>query len=130
MPNTFSAPPKQDNWARLYTKFVSMCPDFTKDSEACRKKWSAIYNHYKEGKAMKSKLGSHRSKKCRWYQLVDETERRWSHMHMRALQIQMGPSAQPHPTQSQQRNKARRVHPNLPSLSVRKKFFWSVALVR
>lgn len=49
-----------------------MCPDFTKDSEACRKKWSAIYNDYKEDKAMNAKSGSQRSEKCRWYQLVDE----------------------------------------------------------
>lgn len=41
-----------DNWSRLHTKLVSLCPDFTKDSEACRKKWSAIYNDYKEDKAM------------------------------------------------------------------------------
>lgn len=41
-----------DNWSRLHTKLVSMCPDFTKDSEACRKKWGAIYNDYKEDKAM------------------------------------------------------------------------------
>ena len=24
-----------DNWSRLHTKLVSLCPDFTKDSEAC-----------------------------------------------------------------------------------------------
>jgi hypothetical protein len=51
---------------------VSLCPDFKKDSEACRKKWSAIYNDYKEDKAMNMKSGSQRSEKCRWYQLVDE----------------------------------------------------------
>ena len=49
-----------------------MCPDFTKDSEACRKKWAAIYNDYKEDKAMNAKSGSQRSEKCRWYSLVDE----------------------------------------------------------
>ena len=51
---------------------MSLCPDFTKDSEACRKKWSAIYNDYKEDKAMNMKSGSQRSEKCRWYELVDE----------------------------------------------------------
>ena len=61
-----------DNWSRLHTKLISLCPDFTKDSEACRKKWSAIYNDYKEDKAMNAKSGSQRSEKCRWYQLVDE----------------------------------------------------------
>ena len=49
-----------------------MCPDFPKDSEACRKKWSVIYNDYKEDKAMNLKSGSQRSEKCRWFQLVDE----------------------------------------------------------
>lgn len=49
-----------------------MCPDFPKDSEACRKNWSVIYNDYKEDKAMNMKSGAHRSEKCRWYQLVDE----------------------------------------------------------
>ena len=61
-----------DNWSRLHTKLVAMCPDFTKDSEACRKKWSAIYNDYKEDKAMNGRSGSQRSEKCRWYTLVDE----------------------------------------------------------
>ena len=51
---------------------MSLCPDFTKDSEACRKKWSGIYNDYKEDKAMNLKSGSQRSEKCRWYTLVDE----------------------------------------------------------
>ena len=49
-----------------------MCPDFTKDSEACRKKWSNIYNEYKEDKAINLRSGSDRSEKCRWYLLVDE----------------------------------------------------------
>jgi hypothetical protein len=61
-----------DNWSRLHTKLVSLCPDFAKDSEACRKKWSSIYNDYKEDKAMNMKSGSDRSEKCRWYVLVDE----------------------------------------------------------
>ena len=61
-----------DNRSRLHTKLVSMYPDFTKDSEACRKKWAAIYNDYKEDKVMNAKSGSQRSEKCRWYQLVDE----------------------------------------------------------
>ena len=61
-----------DNWSRLHTKLVSMCPDFLKDSEACRKKWSVIYNDYKEDKAMNLKSCSQRSEKCRWFQLVDE----------------------------------------------------------
>ena len=49
-----------------------MCPDFPKDSKACRKKWSVIYNDYKEDKALNLKSGSQRSDKCRWFQLVDE----------------------------------------------------------
>ena len=61
-----------DNWSKVHTKLVSLCPDFPKDSEVCRKKWSAIYNEYKEDKAMNLKSGSQRSEKCRWYQLVDE----------------------------------------------------------
>ena len=61
-----------DNWSRLYTRLVSLCPDFTKDSAACRKKWAAIYNEYKEDKAMNAKSGSNRSEKCRWFSLVDE----------------------------------------------------------
>ena len=61
-----------DNWSLLHTKLVSMCPDFSKDSEACRKKWSTIYNDYKEDKAMNMKSGSLRSEKCRWYHLVEE----------------------------------------------------------
>lgn len=56
----------------MHTKLVSLCPDFNKDSEACRKKWGAIYNEYKEDKAMNMKSGSQRSEKCRWFQLVDE----------------------------------------------------------
>ena len=51
---------------------MALCPDFTKDSEDCRKKWAAIYNDYKEDKAMNAKSGSSRSEKCRWYSLVDE----------------------------------------------------------
>lgn len=47
-----------DNWLRVHTKLVSLCPNFTKDSEACRKRWSAIYNDYKEDKAMNLKSGS------------------------------------------------------------------------
>ena len=70
-----------DNWSRLHTKLVSMCPDFTKDSEACRKKWSAIYNEYKKDKAINMKSGSHRLEKCRWYALVDEF------MHDRAIMV-------------------------------------------
>ena len=61
-----------DNWSRLHTKFVSLYPDFTKDSEACRKKWSAIYNECKEDKAMNLKSRSQKSEKCRWFQLIDE----------------------------------------------------------
>ena len=61
-----------DNWSWLHTKLVSLCPDFTKDSEVCRKKWSAVYTDYKEDKTMNMKSGSQRSKKFRWYQLVDE----------------------------------------------------------
>ena len=61
-----------DNWSRLHTKLVSLCPDFTKDSEACRKKWAAIYNEYKEDKVMNAKSGSNRSEKCRWFSLVEE----------------------------------------------------------
>jgi hypothetical protein len=53
----------------VHAKLVSLCPDFTKDSEACRKKWASIYNDYKEDKSMNFKSGSHR---CRWLQLVDE----------------------------------------------------------
>jgi hypothetical protein len=49
-----------------------LCPDFTKDSEACRKKRSAIYNDYKEDKAINTRFGEQRSEKCRWYTLVDE----------------------------------------------------------
>ena len=52
-------------------KLVSMCPDFAKDSEACQKKWSVIYNDYKKDKAMNLKSSSQRSEKCQWYQLVD-----------------------------------------------------------
>ena len=61
-----------DNWSRLHTKLVSMCPDFSKDNEACRKKWSTIYNDYKEDKAMNLKSDLQRLEKCRWYHLVDE----------------------------------------------------------
>ena len=53
-------------------KLVSMCPDFLKDSEACRKKWSVIYNDYKEDKALNLKSGSQRLEKYHWFQLVDE----------------------------------------------------------
>ena len=61
-----------DNWSRLHTNLVALCPDFSKDSEACRKKWMAIYNDYKVDKATNMKSGSDRSEKCRWYTLVDE----------------------------------------------------------
>ena len=61
-----------DNWSRLHTKLVALYPDFTKDSEACRKKWSVVYNEYKEDKSMNMRSGSERSEKCRWYTLVDE----------------------------------------------------------
>ena len=61
-----------DNWFRLHTKLVSLCPEFPKDSEVYRKKWSSIYNDYKEDKAMNMRSGSDRSDKCRWYQLVDK----------------------------------------------------------
>ena len=49
-----------------------MCPEFSTDSEACRKKWSVIYNEYKEDKALNLKSGGQRSEKCHWFQLVDE----------------------------------------------------------
>ena len=49
-----------------------MSLDFPKDSEACRKKWSVIYNDYKRDKALNLKSHSQRSEKCRWFQLVDE----------------------------------------------------------
>ena len=61
-----------DNWLRHHTKLVSMCSDFCKDSEACRKKWSTIYSDYKEDKTLNMKSGSQRSEKCKWYHLVDE----------------------------------------------------------
>ena len=61
-----------DNWSRLHTKLVVLCPDFTKDSKACRKKWSVVYNEYKKDKFTNLKSGSERSEKCRWYTLVDE----------------------------------------------------------
>ena len=61
-----------DNWSSVYTKIISLCPDFTKDSEASRKKWRSIYNDYWEDKAMNMKSRSQRSEKCRWFQLVDE----------------------------------------------------------
>ena len=51
---------------------MSICPDFPKNNEACRKKWSVIYNDYKEDKALNLKSGSQHSEKCRWFQLVDE----------------------------------------------------------
>lgn len=47
-------------------------PGLSKDNEACRKKWSAIYNDYKEEKTMNMMYGFQRSEKCRSYQLVDE----------------------------------------------------------
>ena len=61
-----------DNWSRLHTKLVALCPDFPKNSGACRKKWTSIYNDYKEDKAMNARSGSDRSEKCRWFQLVNE----------------------------------------------------------
>ena len=51
-----------DNWSQVHTKLVSVCPDFPKDSEACRKKWSVIYNDYKEDKALNLKSGESTSK--------------------------------------------------------------------
>jgi hypothetical protein len=74
-----------DNWSRLHTKLVLLCPDFKKDSEACRKKWSAIYNEYKEDKAMNLKSGAHRSEKCRWYKLVYDQANVMSHAHASAI---------------------------------------------
>jgi hypothetical protein len=64
--------PGVDNWSKVHTKLVAICPDFNKDSEACQKKWSSIYNDYKEDKATNLKSGSNRSEKSRWYGLVDE----------------------------------------------------------
>lgn len=61
-----------DNRSWLHTKFVSFCIDFTKDNEACRKKWNSIYNAYKEDKTMNMRSAFKRLEKCRWYQLVDE----------------------------------------------------------
>lgn len=51
---------------------MSLCLDFTKDSEVCRKKWSSIYSDYKENKAINMRSGSDHYEKCRWYQAVDE----------------------------------------------------------
>ncbi|KAG0619131.1 hypothetical protein M758_4G119600 [Ceratodon purpureus] len=72
--NVFAAPPKQgvDNWGRLHRALITNCPDFNKDSEACRKKWAAIYKDYKHDKAANSTSGSVRSDKCKWYVLVDQ----------------------------------------------------------
>lgn len=61
-----------DKWSRLHTRLVSLCLDFTKDFKACRKKWSSIYNDYKEDKVINANSGSQQSNKCRWYLLVDE----------------------------------------------------------
>jgi hypothetical protein len=33
-----------DNWSKVHTNLVALCLDFDKDIEACRKKWSSIYN--------------------------------------------------------------------------------------
>ena len=78
-----------DNWSRLHKKLVTFFPDFTKDSEACRKKWSNIYNDYKEDKAMNMRSGSDRYEKCRWYQLVDgfmsDRAHVVSHAHVSAM---------------------------------------------
>ena len=60
-----------NNWSRLHTKFVFLCPDFTNDSEAFMNKWSVIYNDYKDDKSMNMRSGSERSEKWCWYQLVD-----------------------------------------------------------
>lgn len=48
-------------------------PGFTKNSEACKKKWSAIYNDYKGDKAVNLKSGLQWSEKCCWFQLVNES---------------------------------------------------------
>ena len=80
-----------DNWSRLHTKLVSLCPDFPKDSEACRKKWSSIYNEYKEDKAMNMRSGSDRSEKCRWYQLIDEFMSDRAHVISHAYASAMDP---------------------------------------
>ena len=83
-----------DNWSRLHTKLVALCPDFTKDSEACRKKWSNIYNDYKEDKAMDMRSGSDRSEKYRWYQLVDEFMSDRAHVVSHAHASAMNPDGQ------------------------------------
>ena len=80
-----------DNWSRLHTKLVSLCPNFTKDSESCRKKWAAIYNDYKEDKAMNMRSGSQRSEKCRWYVLMDEFMSDRAHVRAHAHASAMNP---------------------------------------
>lgn len=78
-----------DNWSSVHTKLVSLCPDFTKDIEVCRKNWSAIYNDHKEDKAMNLKFISQRSEKYKCYQLVDEFKYNManvvSHAHVSAF---------------------------------------------
>ena len=59
---------------------MSLCPDFTKDNETCRKKWSSIYNDYEENKAMNMRSGSEHSEKCRWFQFVDEFMSNMTHV--------------------------------------------------
>ena len=108
-----------DNWSPLHTKLVSLCPDFTKDSEACRKKWTSIYNDYKEDKATNMRSRSKRSEKCRWYQLVDEFMSDRAHVVSHAHSSAMNPNGLKSASVLVNNTRVVRAHQNLPSLSVR-----------
>lgn len=72
MHKVFSSPQKQrvDLWQAVKNEMAKTCCEFDKDSEACRKKWRRVFKDYKDDRhAILS--GNEKSKKCRFYDLID-----------------------------------------------------------
>ena len=66
------------NWGVLHTHLVDNCPDFNRNSDACRKKWKKLYDDYKSDYTVNGTSGSQRSSKYKYYSIID------SYMHDRA----------------------------------------------
>ncbi|MCO5602500.1 hypothetical protein L7F22_056632 [Adiantum nelumboides] len=76
----FNKPQKRriDLWSRIANCLAALYSDFDKDSEACRKKWSHVYDLYKANKVHNSISDKDIQRSCKWYDIVNE------YMHDRA----------------------------------------------
>jgi hypothetical protein len=65
--------PKQgvDLWTKVATEVLANCPEFNKDGEACRKKFSKEMKDYQGDKAQNAKSGHDRGDRSKFYDLMD-----------------------------------------------------------